>query len=308
MILGVLGAALPGIAALLVARRLDRNRREWLVTLPVAAGVCLGLSSIVFWVWLTAAAILAVPMYLTATTEQFADVPLAFYMLATLVSVDRAAESGRLAWWLAAGAAAGCAAWTKNEGQLFFALSLAATIVWMWRSPAGSRRGAIMAFCLGALPAIAAVASLRLVLPAPHELFTGLSWAQLGARLHSSSRWLAISTALGRQLWFGGATVVGALPLTCGFAIAMGPARPMRPAAALGAAVVVLMLLGDTAVYLFTSQRLAIHLSTSADRVVVQLVPAAIWAMMMAAGQMVPTRDSGAQPGARHRRRSTPVP
>jgi hypothetical protein len=231
--------------------------------------------------WLTAAAVLASPAYLTATISQFADVPLAFYMLATLVAFDRAISSDRAVWWMAAAGCAGCAAWTKNEGRVFLILSMAAMAFQAWRmaAPAAGRR--IAALVLGVLPGIAALASFRMLLPAPHNLFTDLSIGHVMHDAGSGARWRAIAESLGRQIAFGGSTTIGNVPVVAAVTAALGRARPCPPAAVYGALVLVLMLLAYAVTYLLSPFDLAWHLRTSADRVVVQLVPAAIWALMM---------------------------
>ena len=79
-------------------------------------------------------ALLCSPFFIELGTWQYADIPLSFFVLATLVllhiSDDRDVEGHRRSGVLAlAGFAAGCAAWTKNEGILFLCAILLAR---MW--------------------------------------------------------------------------------------------------------------------------------------------------------------------------------
>src|SRR5579864_2630448 len=65
--------------------------------------------------------LLATPSFITVGTSQYADIPLSFFVLATIVLLrlyDARHSPGFLAL---AGLAAGFAAWTKNEGILFVA-------------------------------------------------------------------------------------------------------------------------------------------------------------------------------------------
>lgn len=101
------------------------------------------------------------------------------------------------------------------------------------------------------------------------------------ARLHNLARWRAIGTVIGRQLWFGGATVIGVLPTVTAFTLLTGFARPPRSAVRSMTVVIGAMLLADALVYLFSPCDLAWHLSTSVDRVVVQLLPSLIWAILV---------------------------
>ena len=219
--------------------------------------------------WITAAAILAAPAFVTAAASQFADIPLTFFMLAALVSFDRAIASRRASWWLAAGGCAGFAAWTKNEGQVFLLLSLFAMGVCAWRARAAIGLRPLWMLCAGAVPGVLALAAFRWALPVPHELFAGLSLDRVDARLRSGYRWHAIGAALGRHIWLGGATVIGALPLTAVVAAACGFDRPVRAPVVAGAAILLGMLLAYALVYLFSpvQPRLAPrHVRRSRDR------------------------------------------
>ncbi|HUP41546.1 MAG TPA: phospholipid carrier-dependent glycosyltransferase, partial [Vicinamibacterales bacterium] len=69
------------------------------------------------WVALTAAALLAVwPNHVRESHFALTDVPLTFLTTSTFLLSLRAYESGRLWWWLGAGAAAGLASASKYSG------------------------------------------------------------------------------------------------------------------------------------------------------------------------------------------------
>ncbi|MBI3161787.1 MAG: glycosyltransferase family 39 protein, partial [Chloroflexi bacterium] len=73
-----------------------------------------------------------VPFYLYEGGRQTADLPLAFFMLATVVFIFLHHEEKRPILLAFAGLSAGLAAWTKNEGLLFFlvsGLALAASFI-----------------------------------------------------------------------------------------------------------------------------------------------------------------------------------
>jgi hypothetical protein len=152
-------------------------------------------------------------------------------------------------------------------------------------SRAPGRAARVTWLVAGALPAIVAVASFRYLMPGPSYLFSHLSLADVIARVRSLARWRTVAAAMGREIWLGGAAHVGVLPLTAVIAVALG--RPRRgPPAGVGAAMCVAgMLAIDASVYLLLSPNLVWHLSTSVDRVIVQLTPTIVWALLMLAGR-----------------------
>ena len=122
---------------------------------------------------------------------QTADLPFALYVLVTMIVVLRYGEAGTgdaRRWLLLAGILAGLVAWTKNEGLVLFAITLAIAS-WLVARAEGVRR--LWWFFAGAAPALAAIAWLKLALaPVPPEYFAGapglstaadssIGWAQL---------------------------------------------------------------------------------------------------------------------------------
>jgi hypothetical protein len=89
---------------------------------------------------------------------------------------------------------------------------------------------------------------------------------------------------MGRETWFGGATTIGVLPIAAIIAVALGRPRRWPAAGVIGAVCVAGMLAVDAGVYLLLSPNLAWQLSTSIDRVIVQLAPAAVWTLLTLAG------------------------
>jgi hypothetical protein len=235
--------------------------------------------------WLTAAILLASPAFLTAVVSQYADVPLAFYWLAAFVACDQAIRSRRPIWWATAGATLALAAWTKNEGIAMLALAGVTMGVYAIGSRAPGRAARVTWLVAGALPAIVAVASFRYLMPGPSYLFSHLSFADVIARVRSLARWRTVAAAMGREIWLGGATYIGILPLTVVIAITLGRPRHWPRAVVAAAICTAGMLAVDASVYLLLSPNLVWHLSTSVDRVIVQLTPTIVWALLMLAGR-----------------------
>ncbi len=131
--------------------------------------------------------------------SQVADVPLGFFVLATTVILAARDTFARDDWRPAAlaGLAAGCAAWTKNEGLLFAAAvvaSRAAVVTWCDGPRAAARE--LAALALGLLPAAAALVYLKTQLAGASYLVAGqgeTGWAQ---RLADPERYRTVFSAV----------------------------------------------------------------------------------------------------------------
>lgn len=224
-------------------------------------------------------ALLGTPFFVTFSASQYADVPLGFFILACAAAValhGRAPSSRGLA--ALAGAAAGMAAWTKNEG-LLFALVAAAAVGSAGRARSAGPRP--WAFYGGLAAALLPVAYFKLALAPPNDVVTASTAGRLG-QIADLSRHRTILSALGRfGSGFGEWRVLPyfalALPL-------MVPGRPRlgRHEWAVGG-LVALTALGYYGVYLLTPWDLAWHLDASLQRLMVQLWPTLLlfWALCL---------------------------
>lgn len=71
--------------------------------------------------WLAGTFFLTLEPYLFWSLQQYADVPLAFFIAACVLTLAAAMRSGRHEFLLLSGLTGGLAAWTKNEGLFFLA-------------------------------------------------------------------------------------------------------------------------------------------------------------------------------------------
>ncbi|MCO5166403.1 MAG: hypothetical protein M9894_08565 [Planctomycetes bacterium] len=224
---------------------------------------------------LGAALVLSAPLWAREAASQCADVPLAALLGATaalLVRVERAPRPGAFA---ALGAAAGLAAWTKNEGLVALAGVVPAAAL---LAGAGGRARAAGLALLGAAPALLALGLHKAV--APTNDLVGAQGADTPARLLDPGRWGAVVTGLGGaalHLWPAAALV--------GWAALVGLRPPPRPRAAraLGA-LLVLQVAAYVLAYVTTPWDLAWHLQTSRARVLLHLWPAGVLLALLAAG------------------------
>ena len=267
--------------------------------MPIAIAAAFSLATVVLvagglaarqgaaWGLIAAAIVLASPRFVTYAAWQFADIPLGFYIVATFVLIQRACESDRpRRWWILAGLAAGCAAWIKNEGTVFAVVALAVVGVWSLRRASGRSAAELGWLTLGALPGLLAVATFKIWLAPEDDYVRPLSVAWIASHIVDTARWLAVGEAFGRELWFNGAAMVGALPLLVVFVAICGIARPVAAAPLLCAATVLLVLAADALVYVITPFPLEWHLGTSLARVITQLWPALVWIGLLSARRL----------------------
>lgn len=216
-------------------------------------------------------ALLGTDTFVRHGASQYADVPLGFHVLVALGALALADAGAGRGWLAVAGAAAGLAAWTKNEGVVFLgALAVA-------RAAGGLRDGRALAreaglFAAGAAPALVALATFKLALAPPNDLLAAQG-APTAARLADASRWAAILGALARDL--------ARLPLFLALvpAVALLGAREgawRDRTVRVVAATLGLVALGWFAAYLTTPFPLDWHLKTSLPRLILQTWPSAI--------------------------------
>jgi hypothetical protein len=227
---------------------------------------------------LAAAVILACPSFVRYAASQCADIALGFFMLAAFVAWSCAGQQ-RL-WLAVAGLSAALAAWTKNEGLAFVVVFVAVVALErLWS--AGWRGLSDVALVLaGAAPILVMVVVFNRTLAPPSYFVAEQSLGQAWASLLNASRAQLIGSAMARELWLAGATVVGVIPFLCVFAAVRGVRAPAPPAARAAAPAMAAMIAIYAIAYLVTPKDLAWQLKTSLDRLVVQIVPTLAWSIM----------------------------
>jgi hypothetical protein len=246
--------------------------------------------------------LIGTPFFILMGISQFADVPFAFFMLATIVLLfaARRLESGGSGLLIAAGISAALCAWTKNEGLLFLpvvAIVLAVSVFceWGWKE-AVKRLGFLLA---GALPVLLVVIYFKIALTPENDLMMGFSAGRsVWEKLTDTNRWLTVAGAFGiTAVNFTQGPVdlrAGILALHPGFVNILLPVawlffmganqdRQNRAAVAPIAAVLALMAGGYFFVYLLTPLPLEYHIATSLNRLYLQLWPSFIFLFFIAA-------------------------
>lgn len=219
---------------------------------------------------LSAVALLGTTFFLGLASNQFADIAVGWAMLAAigcLLLYDNS-QSNRVKWLALAGAAAGLAAWTKNEGLLFAVLFAG---VWGLRWALGpERRAKLLPTCTlaaGILVPLATVFWFKSCYAPPSE-FSEIG--TLAVQLVDPSRYGVILP--GMFVGLMKATKPLLIPLVV-YACVMGRSGETCRGVVLGSSLIALMLCGYTFVYLITPHDLEWHVTWSADRLWLQQWP-----------------------------------
>ncbi|MBI5770128.1 MAG: glycosyltransferase family 39 protein [Verrucomicrobia bacterium] len=236
--------------------------------------------------------LLGTPFFVTFSANEHADIPLGFFVLATMALVALSGrEPASRGWTVLAGVTAGLAAWTKNEGVMFAVIVLAGGAV------AAGRRGewrTVRALAAGAAAALVPVGYFKLALAPGNDLVSGTLAARL-AQLVSPERHAEIAAALWRD--GGGFGEWRVLPFVAmALALATPGARRLVGRERAVAWLLALTLAGYYAVYLITPWDLASHLASSLPRLLVQLWPGAVLWWCLLAGTAVDGAKGGARP------------
>jgi hypothetical protein len=244
-------------------------------------------------------ALLTTPFFVELGTSQYADVPLSFFVLATIslfcLHDDRGKEasaSRQPGLLVLAGLAAGFAAWTKNEGLLFLCAILAARVLILLRpeirrdpSRAVPRENlprenwiALATHLVAVAPAFLLIAWFKHSIAPPGDLFSDPATAF--HRLIDPTRFWAILRWYGKGfLRFGHWLLIPGTLLLPGLYFATGLERTRRPQAGFRSSVLALVLTfaGYFAIYLITPYDIYWHLRFSLTRLFLHLWPSTIF-------------------------------
>jgi len=244
------------------------------------------------------------PFLIVAGASQYADVPLAFLFLSTLVLFGLKTQFPAYQYRLVflAGVAAGFSTGVKNEGLLFLVstlLSLTAIALVPKKRLAHSKD--LGYFFLGTLPGLAVTICFKSYYSPISGLFFAADFHTLVSRITDPARHLLVLGTFQRELRdFGGWPF--SMPIFLLFyVLVLGTRRDIRVGEEVAPLLMVLamMLAGYYWVYILTNVDLAWHLQTSLDRLLAQLWPSAAFAYFLT------TRTIEEVVAKRHREAST---
>jgi hypothetical protein len=249
---------------------------------------------------LGATALLATPFFIEQGTAQYADVPLAFFFLATVVlpclydgGPGDSAAPRRWNLLALAGMAAGFAAWTKNEGLLFLLALVGSRLLILIRARGGTERGtahavwasgtALLPMLAGLVPGVVLIGYLKHAIAAPGDLFSDPRTSL--HRLFEFSRYRAILGWYGKEFFrFGHWLLIpGSLLLVGLYFVAGKDDRFTKtPGFRTSILALALTLAGYFAIFVITPYDIYWHLRFSLARLFLQLWPSAVFLFFLA--------------------------
>jgi hypothetical protein len=231
--------------------------------------------------------LLGTPLLITHTASQYADVPLGFYFLATLVliSLHDSLANNAGEFMLLAGITAGLSAWTKNEGLLFVISIVVARLVCV--VPV---RGAkvyfkqMLFFMTGLTPILLIILYFKINLAPPNYVVALQGSSDIVVKLLDWSRYALVWETFAKQIpEFGGWAV--SIPLLLVFyLLIVGTAVNRRSKLSIGTSLITLflMLVGYSVIYVVTPIDVKFQLDTSLNRLLLQLWPGFVFTYFLA--------------------------
>jgi len=242
--------------------------------------------------------LLATASFIALSAALYADVPLSFYILATLALMflqDRHPEQLRFS--ALAGLMAGFAAWTRNEGLIFVAALIVARVIALLRLRETRLLGLqLVRLALGLVAPLAIVVFFKLRVGGPSELFSTPASTIL-KHLADPARWIVMVEGLVVILFnFGRFLIPIALALALYWYIVRFRVEARDRASLVTAGIALgLMLAVQLLLDILYVDNLGLEIGTSFERILLQLWPAALLALFAASGplQLVAPQPQG---------------
>jgi len=221
-----------------------------------------------------------VAFFLHEGGRQLADMPLAFYILASVVFIFFYYQEKRLVLIAFAGLNAGLAAWTKNEGVLFLLVSGMILTIAEFRTR--SFQG-LYAYFAGLLFPLAIVLYFKLQLAPASEFLSGGTSKIIRDLMDLSRHQMIFSSFKNFFLYSGGWNNIGILFILCIFFLVFhSHIKDNPPVIFIGFAIFVCQIMGYYVFYLISPYDLEWHLSSSLDRLFVHVYPTILFVTLIA--------------------------
>jgi hypothetical protein len=212
---------------------------------------------------------------------QCGDIPIGFFILVAIAFVLIGSEAPKPGPSLfVAGAAAGLAAWTKNEGALLLILVSLVVVVRTLRFRA------LLNLAAGGGTPLIAIATFHLrIAPPSNYLFNTPGGGNISDKLFDPARWTMVTERLVDRLPAWGNVPAGAWAvLVLSVVLIAGPDWHSLRRAAWGLLMITTIFAGYSTVYVITPLPVDWQIATSFDRVVTQLWPALVWTVFQVTG------------------------
>lgn len=246
---------------------------------------------------LAALVLMGMPVYVYIGSRQFADVPLALFVLGAVVSLFLYHREERPGLLTLAALMSGLAAWTKNEGLLLVVGSTLACLVLLALK---KKLRAFTRFAAGLALPLTVVLYYKFVLAPPNDLLAGSSPASL-AQLTDWPRYGEIFRRMVSALYgFSGWPLNLFGLLACLLILGFRVTAAERPGLLAVVLVIALQLLGYFAVYLLDPYPLDWHLGTSLARILLHLYPATLFLLFSVVSPLETAFRLRSEHAARH--------
>ena len=235
---------------------------------------------------LAGVALAATPVIYVQGAMQCADVPLAFFVLATLAAMAMAEHFRQSGYAVLAGASAALAAWTKNEGLLWLAAFLLARLI-------VARRRLLGPFLAGVTPVLAVILLFKARVATSSDIFGAAGRAGMVARFLDTSRYVLIVHEATKHAWDFGPLLVSPFLIVAAYLALVGIQRDDRDRAMRRTSTLALVFIagGYFATYVVHPNPLAWELDCSANRLLLQIWPGIVFSVFLAA--RAPQRELG---------------
>lgn len=225
--------------------------------------------------------LLATTQFLRVGAAQYADIPLAFYFLATIILLHWPVRNSVLQRrvWIFAGFCAGLSAWTKNEGLMFLIIGGGVPFAVALYARNGRRAGREL-FCgaMGAALPLLALFLFKRSIPVSNDLVAAQTPRQLWQSLTEVARYQEIVLAVFSAVWKVARLLVVAIPALIWW---LGLRPDWKTESKRDVLIWAGLLSGYGLVFLCTPHDLAWHLRTAADRLLIQVWPAMLYSVFI---------------------------
>ena len=230
---------------------------------------------------LAALVLLSTPFFIIHGTSFYADVPLGFFFLATMLCLALDARHGMATarFGILAGVAAGLAMWTKNEGTLF-TLAIGAGLI--LGGVGDERQGPwrrLLAFGTGLLPMLLLLVAFKVAFAPANDLLSTLGVERTLGRLTAPDRYLIVLRQYTNHIMgFGQNSFGSAVWLLLAYLLGVGlnPREIRSTGVRAGIVALLLLLAGHFMVFVSMADELSRLLDSSLDRLLLQLWPSAL--------------------------------
>jgi hypothetical protein len=230
--------------------------------------------------------LLSTPFFILHGTSLYADVPLGFFCLATMVCLALDSRHGAVTsrFGVLAGLAAGLAMWTKNEGTLF---TLAVGAGLLFAGAGGDRaasRRRLRAFGTGLLPMLLLVAGFKIAFAPANDLVSTLGVGRTLGRLTDPDRYVVVLREYASHITSFGNNGFGSVVwVLMAYLLGLGASPPefRRSWVRAGVAALGLLLAGHFMVFVSMADELSRLLDSSLDRLLLQVWPSALFLFFM---------------------------